>query len=157
MSGGYGMLIVAATASDLRQILDLQYLAWQSEAKLLNNHHIQPLRQTYEELEQEFKEGIMLKALGEDGGIIGSVRAHTGGDTLFIGKLMVHPAHQRKGIGSLLLRQIETVSPMPRYELFTSKKSISNIRLYEKHGYRIYQEVPSSSDITFVYMEKHNV
>ncbi len=37
------MLITTAELKDLQEILDLQYLAYQSEAKLHNNFTIQPL------------------------------------------------------------------------------------------------------------------
>ena len=39
-----------AKAADLPDILDLQYLAYQSEAKLLNNFSIPPLQEKLEAL-----------------------------------------------------------------------------------------------------------
>lgn len=47
--------ITKAQEPDLQEILDLQYLAYQSEAKLLNNPHIPPLTQTLQEVQTEFK------------------------------------------------------------------------------------------------------
>lgn len=44
------MKIIRAVKEDLQEILDLQYLAYQSEAKLLNNYNIPPLNQALEEL-----------------------------------------------------------------------------------------------------------
>ena len=40
------MNIEKAEREDLQEILDLQYLAYQSEARLLNNMDIPPLKQT---------------------------------------------------------------------------------------------------------------
>ena len=147
----------AAEPSDLATILELQYLAYQSEAKLLNNPSIPPLLETLDELEQEYKEGIILKAVGANNTIIGSVRGRVKDGTLFIGKLIVHPECQGKGIGSRLLSEIEIHCPQARYELFTSDKSVRNISLYERMGYIKFMERQVSSDLRFIYLEKLNV
>lgn len=148
--------IQQAADSDLRDILNLQYIAYQSEAKLLGNLNIPPLTQTLEEVENEFKNGIFLKATDEKGMIIGSVRAHSSKQTLYIGKLIVHPYSQGQGIGTKLVHAIENISPHQRYELFTSSKSVENIRLYKRLGYSIFLEKEIAEDLTFVYMEKIN-
>ena len=44
------MRIVRAERPDLEEILRLQYLAYQSEARLLNNFSIPPLREKLEDL-----------------------------------------------------------------------------------------------------------
>ena len=115
---------------------------------------IPPLKQTIEELYNEFQKGTILKALDDIGVIIGSVRAYQENGTVYIGKLMVHPEMQRKGIGTKLLLEIEREYPNQRYELFTSTKSISNIRLYERLGYKIFKEETVSQELQFVYLQK---
>lgn len=147
-------MIEKAQKEDLAEILKLQYLAYQSEAKLFGDMDIPPLKQTIEEVYNEFEKGIILKAIDENGVIIGSVRAYQDGGTVYIGKLMVHPERQKKGIGTKLLLEIETEYPDQRYELFTSTKSISNIRLYEKLGYKIFKEEAVSPELQFVYLQK---
>ena len=147
-------MIKKAQKEDLEKILELQYLAYQSEAKLFGNMDIPPLKQTIEEVYDEFHKGIILKAVDEEGLIIGSVRTYQENGTVYIGKLMVHPKMQKKGIGTKLLLEIENVYPNQRYELFTSTKSINNIRLYEKLGYKIFKEEAVSQDLIFVYMRK---
>ena len=42
-----------------------------------------------------------------------------------------------KGIGTQLLSAIKRERPSERYELFTSNKSVRNIRLYERRGYNL--------------------
>lgn len=148
------LIIEKAQKDDLETILRLQYLAYQSEAKLFNDPDIPPLKQTIDEVINEFNQGIVLKAVDENNAIIGSVRAYSDNGNVYISKLMVHPEMQKKGIGTRLLSEIEKEYPSQRYELFTSTKSISNIRLYEKLGYRFFKEVPITEDLHFVYLEK---
>lgn len=148
------ILIKKVQKEDLAKILELQYLAYQSEAKLFDNMDIPPLKQTIEEVYDEFQKGIILKAVNDRGTIIGSVRAYQKNGTAYISKLMVHPEMQNKGIGTQLLLEIENEYPNQRYELFTSTKSISNIRLYEKLGYKIFKEEAVSRELQFVYLQK---
>lgn len=147
-------MIKKAQKEDLEKILELQYLAYQSEAKLFGSTDIPPLKQTIEEVYAEFQKGTILKAVDEAGKIIGSVRAYEEDGTVYIGKLMVHPKMQKKGLGTKLLLAIENEYPNKRYELFTSTKSISNIRLYEKLGYKIFKEEAVSEELQFVYLQK---
>lgn len=148
------LIIKKAQKDDLRTILELQYLAYQSEAKLFNDPNIPPLQQTLEDVEKEFEKGIVLKAIDEKNIIVGSVRVYSEKGTVYIGKLMVHPQQQKRGIGTKLLLEIEKEYPNQRYELFTSTKSIGNIRLYERLGYKIFKEVSITEELQFVYLEK---
>ncbi len=156
LKGRAKMIIKRAGKNELQEILDLQYLAYQSEAKLFNNSNIPPLRQTLAEVESEYEKGIVLKALDENNTIIGSVRAYYENGTVYIGKLMVHPQKQGQGIGTQLLVAMENEYPNQRYELFTSTKSKKNIELYEKSGYKIFSEKQITDELTFVYLEKLN-
>lgn len=148
------MVIIKAEKEDLQKILDLQYLAYQSEARLFDNQDIPPLKQTLADVENEYQKGMILKALDEGGNIIGSVRAFCNSGTVYIGKLMVHPSMQGQGIGTKLLLEMERLYPNQRYELFTSTKSEKNIALYQKLGYKIFDEEQVTEELRFVYMEK---
>lgn len=148
------MLITKADRNDLQEILDLQYLAYQSEAILLDNFSIPPLKQTLKEVEQELENGMFLKAIDDKDKIIGSVRAYAKNGTLYIGKLIVHPNFQRQGIGIKLLIEIEKAYPQERYELFTSDKSVKNIRLYERLDYVKYKEQEVAPGLKFIYLQK---
>lgn len=147
------MIIKKAEKKDLHKILDLQYLAYRSEARLFNNPNIPPLSQTLAEVESEYEKGIVLKAVDENNVIIGSVRAFSDKGTVYIGKLMVHPQKQGQGIGTQLLLAIENEFPKQKYELFTSSKSIKNMELYEKLGYKIFKEKQIDDELKFVYFE----
>ena len=145
--------IIQARLEDLESILQLQYTAYQSEAAIHNDYTIQPLRQTLYELVEEFQKSVILKAVIGDK-IIGSVRAYADGDTVFIGKLIVHPDHQGKGLGKRLLIEIERKLHCKRFELFTALRSDRNINFYTKAGYTRLREETDEAGITFVYFEK---
>lgn len=146
--------IEKANLEDLDEILRLQYLAYQSEAALFGSNDIPPLKQKLDEVTEEYAQGRILKMIDEDGTIIGSVRAKEADGTVYIGKLMVHPDHRRKGYGRRLLTEIERNFPGKRYELFTSTRSKDNIRLYKDNGYREFDQRIVKDDLIFVYMEK---
>ncbi len=150
------MKIVQAEFEDLPEILALQRVAYRSEAEILKNDAIPPLTQTLEEVQKEFQKGVFLKVQEEnDSRIIGSVRGWVTENTLYIGKLMVHPDFQRRGIGTRLLREIETFAPShARSELFTSTKSVQNLKLYENTGFVPFREAQAAPGLTFVYLEK---
>ena len=148
------MKIEKAEYKDLDEVLKLQYLAYQSEADLFGTRDIPPLKQTLDEVAKEYDQGIILKLTDENSVIIGSVRAKEKDGNVYIGKLMVHPDHRCKGYGSRLLNEIEAYFPERRYELFTSTRSVDNIRLYEKMGYKEFKQESLSNELIFVYLEK---
>jgi ribosomal protein S18 acetylase RimI-like enzyme len=150
----YFMDILCAQIKDLQAILELQYLAYQSEAEIHNNYSIPPLTQTLEDVMQEYQNGTIFKAVDDNGIIVGSVRGYTKDNTLYIGKLIVDPSQQGRKIGSGLLHAIEQYYTGYRYELFTSSKSLKNIAIYEHLGYRKFKEVTAAPDLTLIYLEK---
>lgn len=148
------MIIENALISDLEEILALQKLAYLSEAEICNDFSIPPLLQTIEDIKSEYAYKTFLKAV-DSGKIIGSVRANLQDGTCYIGKLIVHPDYQNRGIGTALMNSIENCfKGCKRYELFTGKKSVKNIYLYNKLGYRIYKEEKISEKLTLVSLEK---
>ena len=147
-------MILKANRNDLQEILQLQYLAYQSEADLFGSRDIPPLKQTLAEVVEEFNSGVILKMVDDKNAIIGSVRAIERDGTVYIGKLMVHPDHRHKGYGTRLLSEIEKCFPDKRYELFTSTRSLDNIRLYQKLGYTTFAQKAVNDELNFVYMEK---
>ena len=71
------------------------------------------------------------------------------------GGSIVSPRLQGRGIGTRLMRSVEAAFPsVARFELFTGSRSESNIRLYERLGYRRLREQVLSPAVTLVFMEK---
>jgi len=148
------MEIERATVLDAEEILALQKLAYRSEAEIYNDFNIPPLVQTLESIEKDFENQVFLKFL-IDGRIIGSVRAYAKGDTCYIGRLIVHPEFQNRGIGTKLMSEIEKIfNHCKRFELFTGDKSERNLYLYQKLGYQAYKKANITNQTTIIYLEK---
>jgi len=148
------MTISRALLEDAEEILELQKLAYQSEAALYGNYDIPPLTQTVDDIRSQFKTHIFLKAVA-DGSIVGSVRAFENEGTCYIERLAVRPESQNQGIGGALMRAIEACYTPDRFELFTGSKSEKNIYLYKKLGYAVCRsDNYGCGDIQIYYLEK---
>lgn len=148
------MKITNASVDDLKEILELQKLAFQVQAKIYNDYTIPPLVQTYEEIIDDYSNHVYLKAIINNK-IIGSVRGYQEGETCYIGRLIVHPNFQNQGIGSKLMDAIEQYfKNIKRCELFTGHKSVKNIYLYKKLGYKIFKSEPLNEKVTHIFFEK---
>ena len=149
------MIIKRAKVSDLEEILSLQKMAYKSEAEIYNDYSIPPLSQTLDEIKDEFKSSIFLKAV-ENGRIIGSVRGtQLNSKTCYIGRLIVHPDFQNHGIGTKLMEEIEKIfNECKRFKLITGHKSEKNIKLYEKLNYNKYKIEKLTENLNLVYLEK---
>ncbi len=146
--------IVQANPEDALEILALQKVAYQSEALLYDDWTISPLTQTQSQIEAEFESKVFLKAV-QAKIIVGSVRASLDNGACLIGRLIVHPDHQRNGIGTQLMLETEkSFSHAERFELFTGSKSVDNIRLYQRLGYRVFREEVLSPKVRLVFMVK---
>lgn len=143
-----------ADISDAAEILELQKLAYQSEAVLYDDWSIPPLTQSLNQIRKEF-DGMTFLKVCDSGRPIGSVRASIHDGTCNIGRLIVHPEFQHKGIGTRLMSAIETTFPsVRRFELFTGSRSEGNIRLYERLGYLIFRTDRLSPQVELVFLEK---
>lgn len=146
--------IYRAGIEDAAEILALQKLAYRSEAENYGDWTIPPLLQNLEEIRGQFRSHLFLKAVIE-GSIIGSLRSRVSSSTCQIGRLIVHPDWQNRGIGTLLLQEVERCHPdAVRFELFTGSQSLANLRLYRRLGYEEFRREPLSSRVELVYLQK---
>lgn len=147
--------ILKATTSDLSNILELQKIAFYPITLLLGDTEIQPMIQTFDELLQEFNDGIILKYV-QDHQIVGSVRAYVDRDDVcHVGKLIVHPNYQNKGIGKALMVEIERkFITCTKYQLFTGEITPNTLYLYTKLGYK--ETARTCESACMIIMEKPN-
>lgn len=151
-------VIARADYEDLPEILALQKLCFTEVGDLYDNYDIPPLTQTLDEIREDFKRKIFLKYMLH-GMIIGSVNGCNESGECEINRLIVHPEHRHRGIGSLLMREIEKLfSQAQSYVLFTGHRQEDNIRLYEELGYGVVKKEKSGDydDIELVFMSKPN-
>lgn len=144
-----------ALESDLLSILELQKAAFRPTSVLSGNAEIQPMIQSYDDLCHEFHEGIILKYVLNDQ-IVGSVRAYVDNENVcHIGKLIVNPDYQNKGIGKALMLEIEQYyDSCLKYHLFTGEITPNTLYLYSKLGY---EEITRTCDgLCMIIMEKSN-
>ncbi len=149
------MKIKIADAEDIEEILSLQKIAYISEAEIYNDFTIPPLIQTLDEIKDEYKSKVFIKAVAQNK-IIGSVRARKiDSKTCYIGKLIVHPNYQNQGIGSKLMDEIEKYfKDCNGYELITGHNSQKNLHIYQKRGYKLFKTEKLTDDLNLVYLEK---
>jgi len=146
--------IEIAFKNDADKILEIQKAAFQGQAAIYNNYDLPPLTQSQQSIENEFDEKTFLKALVQKE-IIGSVRFKLNEGVVTIERIVVKPEHQNKGIGTALLRQVENMVPHAiAYQLFTGNKSVRNIHLYEKSGYKVVNRKIAKQGIELLQMEK---
>lgn len=151
------LTIIPASSSDASEILNVQKLAFQSEAEIYNDFSLSPLRQNLEELQNDFKTRTFFKAVMNNT-IVGSVRARMDGKTCIIGRISVSPVYQNMGIGKKLLKEAEMhFSTADKYVSYTSHKSKRNIFLLEHSGYKWFKKERVSEKRERIYFEKKNI
>lgn len=148
------MIIERASAADAPEIFALQKIVYQNEAEIYNDYSLAPLKQTLKEMTDQFATRIFLKAT-VNGKIIGSVRGNLEDETAHLSRLIVHPYFWKHGIGTKLIREIESAFPEAlRFETFTGQKSRHTMGPYESQGYAAFRREKVSEQRDRIYFEK---
>ncbi|MCJ8145453.1 GNAT family N-acetyltransferase [Acinetobacter sp. A3.8] len=130
------MEIHRATTANADALLDLQRVAFISEAELNNDFNIPPLTQTLAELITEFEHKTILKVI-LNGELVASGQVYFKNASVHIGRMAVLPKLQGQGIGSQLFTALEKTFPnAQRFELFTGEHSQKNLAMYQRRGYK---------------------
>jgi GNAT superfamily N-acetyltransferase len=147
--------ISPVTPADTGEIFTLQLAAYVAEAQLYDDPHLPALVQPLDDLAAELADSLALKATAGHR-IVGAVRGRLDGTVLRIGRLVVAPDMQRRGIGTRLLTAIEAAATdeVEWLALFTGHLSNVNIHLYERHGYEETHREQIRPDLTLVHLTK---
>lgn len=146
--------IVEASPDDAEAILALQKIAYEREALRYDDWTIPPMIETLDSVRDQIARHVVLKAL-VDGRLAGSVRGVVTDGVCEVCRLSVHPMEQRRGIGSALIVAIEQRFPdVEAFELFTGNRSVENLRLYDRHGYRHARTKVLSPEVSLIFLRK---
>ena len=132
--------------ADAGELFTLQRACWVQELQANPGVRIPALEESFEDLQRWVGTDTVL-VVRSAGRLVGAVRAslhdRPEGPVWDIGRLMVAPDLQGRGLGRLLLERIEALAPEAAtgFELFTGAGSRRNLRMYQKAGYRLRGEV----------------
>lgn len=137
--------VVAATRADAGELLTLQRACWLQEA-IANDSvtGIPALHETLDDVVAWLADWTTF-VVRSHGRLVGAVRGRMEGDAWDIGRIMVAPDLQGRGLGRLLLEHIQAVAPAAAasYVLFTGAGSRDNLRMYKKAGFRLRPDLPA--------------
>lgn len=136
-AGQVDVEIRSATPADLPELFTLMRACWAQEAQANETLAIPALEESMDDLRDSL-ETTQTWVARTAGRLVGSVRTQERGDTLYIGRLMVAPDLQGRGLGRHLLSFAEGTAPsgIRTWSLMTGAQSVANLRMYKKAGYR---------------------
>jgi tRNA (guanine37-N1)-methyltransferase len=140
--------IVPAVRSDAGEILTLQRACWVQEALDNEMLDIPALHESLDVVEASLDDWAYY-VVRVAGRLVGAVRGrlddHGGRPVWDIGRVMVAPDLQGRGLGRVLLDHIQAVAPAAAtsYSLFTGARSADNQRMYRKAGFSLRKDLPA--------------
>jgi tRNA (guanine37-N1)-methyltransferase len=130
--------IERATRGDAAELLILQRACWVQEAIANQSLEIPALQESLADVQAWLGEWdtYVVRSAGR---LVAAVRGRLEAATWDIGRIMVAPDLQGRGLGRLLLEHIQAVAPAEAtsYSLFTGSGSVRNQRIYKRAGFRL--------------------
>lgn len=146
--------IEIAGINDLPELLVLQKKAFKPVADKLGWAEIPQMTDTLENCIAEFGKETILKMLSDDNRIIGSVRGYVEDNSLYIGRLMIDPDYQGKGLGRKLQRELESMFQFHREWLCSYINDTATYNFYERDGFVEYDIYEVGNGVMAAHMEK---
>ncbi|WP_028645353.1 tRNA (guanosine(37)-N1)-methyltransferase TrmD [Nocardioides sp. URHA0020] len=133
-----GIEIRPATPADAAELLVLQLACWVQVQHENPGVHVAALHESLDDVRAWLDTHTVLVARSA-GRLVGAVRGIRHEEVWDIGRLMVAPDLEGRGLGRELLGRMEGLAPpdATAYWLFTGAKSARNLRMYKKAGYRV--------------------
>ncbi|MDP2232630.1 MAG: GNAT family N-acetyltransferase, partial [Actinomycetota bacterium] len=148
-------LIRRATAEDASAIADLTRRAFASQALLYEDDSLPPLADTAQSVAAEISTGWVVLVAEVDGVLVGSIRGVLRDATCHVGRLVVEPDLQGRGLGRSLAMQLEACFPdAERFEIFTGHRSEPALGLYESLGYSRERVIPVHERLSLIILGK---
>jgi GNAT superfamily N-acetyltransferase len=150
------VVIERAEPGDAGELMTVQRAAYVAEAQLYGDPFIPPLVESVEQLQKVLAgDAVVLKAM-LGGRLVGAVRAQFSDHTCLVGRLVVVPDQQNRGIGRRLMAALEdeVAGRADACVLFTGHLSETNLRLYRRLGYSETHRERVAAHLTLVHMRK---
>jgi tRNA (guanine37-N1)-methyltransferase len=141
--GDLALDISAATRADAGELFTLTRACWLQELWANPGVRIPALEESFADLLASLDDWTTFVARA-GGRMVGSARGRAEGNVWDVGRVMVAPDLQGRGLGRYLLTLIEEAAPaeVTSYQLFTGAGSVDNIRMYKRSGYRLRGAAP---------------
>jgi len=146
------LIIRAAVDGDAGELLTVQRAAFVTEAQRYGDPFLPPLREDLDGVRAAIAAQVVLVAVHGQR-IVGSVRVRVEGRVGHVGRLVVAPDQQRRGVGTALLAAVEEVG-VDELALFTGGDSHENVARYERAGYVRSGESLDDRGIPLVHLRK---
>ena len=129
--------ITRATAADAPELLVLQRACWVQEAIDNSSLELPALTESVDDVAAWLADWKVW-LVHRHGRLVAAVRCRRDGKAWEIGRLMVAPDLAGRGLGRWLLAYAESAAPddLASVGLFTGAKSLRNLALYQRAGYR---------------------
>lgn len=138
--------IVEASKSEIKTITDIALPAWEATyLKIVSKEQFDFMYNemySVDSLEKQFEAGHIFFVLYENKTPAAFVSFVPAGNTIRIPKLYVHPAHQKKGFGKMLIEKVEEINKedFEVLELNVNRYNPAKF-FYEKIGFEIDSEI----------------
>ncbi len=137
--------LAPATRADAGELFTLTRACWLQELWANPDVPIPALEESLDDLVASLDDWTTIVARA-GGRLVGSCRGRAEGEVWDVGRVMVAPDLQGRGLGRYLLDLVEQAAPpdTTSYQLFTGAGSVDNIRMYKRAGYRLRGPAPGA-------------
>jgi ribosomal protein S18 acetylase RimI-like enzyme len=145
-----------ARSADAGEILTVQRAAYVAEAQLYGDPFILPLVESLDQMRAVLSSDAVVLTARHGGRLVGAVRGQFNDQTCLVGRLVVAPDLQGRGIGTRLMRTMEeeVADRAETLVLFTGHLSDGNLRLYRRLGYAETRRERVAAHLILVHMRK---